>query len=148
MEVEFAFLADAADAPLGGKLYVLGAGINELGAAKFPTAHPTLVLVLKLRLHAAECERSHRLEIQFWDADGTRLPPEMSAEFTAAQHPRYKTRDVFVQMVLNIIGLPLPAPGEYDFHIVVDDRHLKTLPLYVQLGPPQTIGEPPEPEPS
>lgn len=136
MQAEFAFLADAAEAAPNGKLYVLGGGISEVFAPSFPWMHPVVTLVVNLRLHASECERLHKLDIQFWDADGNVLPPQLSAEFNAPRHRQHPARDVFLQLVFNIVGLQLPQPGEYDFHVVVDGQHLKTLPLYAQQGQP------------
>ncbi len=145
MEVEFAFLADAAEAPLGSKLYVLGGGIDELGARSFPATHPHMVFVLKLKLHPAECNRTHALEIEFWDPDGRRLEPTIRGQFSASRNDAYPTRPRFVQLLFNLIGLQLPAPGDYDFHIVVNSQHLKTVPLYVQQvndvsAPPSATG--------
>lgn len=145
MEVEFAFLADAAEAPAGSKLYVLGGGIEEIGARVFPATHPHLVFVLKLKLHPAECNRTHALEIEFWDPDGRRLDPAISGQFSAVRDEAFPTRPRFVQLLFNMIGLQLPAPGDYDFHVVVNGQHLKTVPLYVQMLPEPMV-EPPRQE--
>ena len=131
MEIEFAFLADAAEVPPNHKLYVMGGGLDKLYARSFPATHPQLAFVLKLRVHPVECERPHKLEIQFWDPDGRRLSPEIRGEFTAQRDPESSTRPTFVQLVFNIVGLQLPGPGDFDFHIVVNGQHLKTVPLYV-----------------
>jgi hypothetical protein len=131
MEIEFAFLADAAQAPSGSKLYVLGGGIDELAASAFPAIHPQMVLVLKLKVHPTECNRPHKLEVEFWDPDGRRLGPAISGEFAAQRDETNPTRPRFVQLLFNIAGLQLPAPGDYDFHIVVDGQQMKTVPLYV-----------------
>jgi len=42
MHIEYAFLADAADASPTGKLYVLGGGIDELIVPQFPAVHGRL----------------------------------------------------------------------------------------------------------
>lgn len=55
MHVEYAFLADAAEAPTTGKLYVLGGGIDELIVPRLPAVHRRLSLVAKLRPDATEC---------------------------------------------------------------------------------------------
>jgi hypothetical protein len=132
MEVEFAFLADAAEAPADSKLYVLGGGINEVGAPSFPATHGALALVVKIKLHPTECGRPHQIEIEFWDPDGRLTGPSLSGELFAERDQRHPTRPQYVQLVVNMIGLPLPAPGDYDFHIIVNRQHLKTIPLYVE----------------
>lgn len=139
MEIEFAFLADAADSPQNGKLYVLGAGLSELMAHHVPIQHPTMSVVVCLKVHPTECNRTHRLEVEMWDEDGNRLPPSLNAEFVAQRHPQYPNRPTFVQLVWNILGLELQQVGEYEFHIIVNGQHLRTLPLYVSVPPPQQL---------
>jgi hypothetical protein len=132
LEIDFALLADAADASVAGKLFIMGGGISEIAATNFPATHPTMVLVLKLKLHPSECDRPHTLEIKFWDADGKRLQPEISGQFAAQRDSEQPARPVFVQLLFNILGLQLPAPGDYEFHIVVDGHYLRSLPLHVK----------------
>jgi hypothetical protein len=144
VEVEYAFLADAADAPPGGKLYALGVGIDQIRTREFPTTHALLAFVVKLKLHPTECDRTHNLEIELWDPDGQRLTPRLSGEFGAARNPEHPTRPVLVQMVLNLFGTTFPRPGEYEFHIIVNHHHLKTVPLYVEQA---DAAEPASPRP-
>lgn len=130
MEVEFAFLADAAVIPPDGKLYVHGGSLQVLHASTFP-ATQSFALVLNLKLHPTEAGRRHRLEIQLWDKEGKRLVPELSGELNAQASEQFPTRPLYVPLVLNYAPLVLPAPGDYEFHIIVNNQHLKTLPLYV-----------------
>lgn len=141
MEVEYAFLADAADAPPSGKLYVLGGGFDQISAHSFPAVHLYMSLVVKLRLHPTECDRQHRIEIELWDQDGQSVGPKLNAEFSARRHANNPTRPVFVQLVLSAIGQQFPRPGSYDFHIVVNGQHLKTVQLYLeQVANPASTG--------
>ncbi len=130
MEVEFAFLADGAQAAPDGKMYVLGGGIDRIFAQSFPARHPFLALVVKLKLHPSECERPHKLEIELWDRDGRRMGPHVEGGFTATRQP--KMRPGSVQLVLNFMNAEFPKPDDYEFHILVDGQHRKTLPLYVE----------------
>jgi hypothetical protein len=41
-EIEYAFLADAAETPPGQKFHVLGGGIARIGGRTFPLRHPHL----------------------------------------------------------------------------------------------------------
>jgi hypothetical protein len=135
MEVEYAFLADAAQSSSDGKLYVLGGGFDEIRAAKFPAVHPQMALVLKLSLHPSECEREHKTRIELWDADGNRVGPQLDAAFVAARRTDRPASDVYVQLVLNMLQTQFPKPGMYGFQISVDERHLKTVSLgIIQTG--------------
>jgi len=131
MELEFALLADAAASPPDGKLYILGGGFDQIRAQQFPATHGSIALVVKLRLHPTECNRQHTLEIELWDPDGNQAGPAISGEFSAQRNPDSPTRSSYVQLVFNIIGLQFPSAGEYEFHIIVNEQHLKTIPLSI-----------------
>ncbi len=142
MDIEFAFLADAAQAD--SKLYILGAGIEAIQAQQFPASHPYLSFVVKLRLHPTECGRQHQLEIEVWDPDGSRIGPQLSRQFSAARHATDPTRPVFVQTVLNLVGMAFPKAGAYAFHIILDGQHARRVDLYLEeVAPavePGTVG--------
>jgi hypothetical protein len=131
MDVEFAFLADAAQAEKN-KLYVLGAGFDRITAKQFPAVHPVMSFALKLRLHPAECERQHNLEVELWDPDGQPIGIKVAAQFRA-DRPKQAGRPAFVQLVMNLAQLRFPKPGDYSFQILVDEQHLKSVPLYLEL---------------
>lgn len=130
MEVEYALIADAAQTSPDGKLYVMGGGIDRIFADQYPALHPTMALVVKIRLHPVECDKPHKLAIELWNEDGQQFGPKIEGEFEAKRQP--KARSGSVQMVLNIMGLEFPKEGDYEFHISVNGQYLKSLPLYVE----------------
>jgi hypothetical protein len=130
MEVEFAFLADAAQSS-NNKLYVLGAGFDRIQAARFPAVHQLMSLVLKLKLHPAECDREHNLEVELWDPDGQAMGVKVAAKFSADK-PKPAGRSAFVQLVVNLAQIRFPTAGDYAFQIVVDSQHRKSLPIYLE----------------
>lgn len=131
MEVEFAFLADAAEATPNQKLYVLGGGIEKIYAPSFPATHPSISLVVKLRLHPIECDRVHHLEIELWGPNAQRLGPTVSGDVMAQRDADDPARPRSVPLVLNILSLHIPEPGEYIFQIVLNGQHMKSVPLIV-----------------
>ncbi|HEY0602372.1 MAG TPA: hypothetical protein VGD58_05635 [Herpetosiphonaceae bacterium] len=136
MEVEFAFLADSAQVPPDGKLYVLGGNIDRIHAPQFPTTQPAITLVMKIQMLASECNRPHQLQIDLWDTRGNPLlDPSITAEFGVAPDPDDPTGPSSVLIPVNMMGLQFPNPGVYEFHIVVNGRHLKTLPLRMLQAP-------------
>lgn len=136
MEVEYSFLADGAQTSSDGKLFVLGGGIDRIFAANFPTTHPYISLVLKLKLDPSECDREHGLEIELWDPDGNPIGGKVSGKFTGKRAERGE--DSFIQLVLNMLGVKFPSAGDYAFKILVDGHHIKTLPLHVVKRSPST----------
>jgi len=57
-DVEFAFLADAAETPPGQKFSVLGGGVTRIGGPAFPLRHPHIALVICLAVKSVGSTRS------------------------------------------------------------------------------------------
>ncbi len=146
MEVEFAFLADAAQTSSDGKLYALGAGIDKVFTPGFPVAHSHVSLVVKIKVHPTECDRDHQLEIQLWDPDGKLIGPRLSGQFRASRQAEDATRPGFVNLTLDMVNLEFPRAGAYEFHIILNGEHKKTVPLYLvqraELAPEQPTDAP------
>ena len=49
-DIDFAFLADAAETIPGQKFHVLGGGVARIGGRRFPLRHPHLALVIEHNL--------------------------------------------------------------------------------------------------
>lgn len=140
MDLDYAFLADAAEVSSDGKLYALGAGVNVIRATKFPVMHPHLSLVIRLRLHPTECNREHRLDVELWDPDGKSLA-RLDGKFGAAQPEAHGTRPAFVQMVFNYVNTEFLRPGDFAFHVLVNGQHFKELPVFVEEVPLPSVGK-------
>jgi hypothetical protein len=112
----------------------LGIGIDRLVAGEFPATHPALTLVVKLRLHAAECERQHKLEVEFWDPDGQPIGATVEAQFSAERPPA--GRSAFAELVFNMLQLQFERPGDYAFQVLVDGQHYRSVPLYLEQQAP------------
>lgn len=105
------------------KLYVLGAGIDQVTAGTLPTSH-NAGLALRLFLTRAECGRRHPVEVIFQEEDGNR-PIEIRSDIEAnvpEGHPRGVP--IGVQMAINL-GLPLPKVGTYSLVLLVGGSELK-----------------------
>ncbi len=72
-DIEFAFLADAAQARPGEKFSVLGGGVSRLAARTFPFRHPHLALVIALMVTAPEARSEHEVRFLLLDPDGKEL---------------------------------------------------------------------------
>ena len=49
-DIDYAFLADAAQTSPGQKFHVIGGGLNRIGGRTYPLRHPHLALVVGLRV--------------------------------------------------------------------------------------------------
>ena len=125
-EIDFAFLADAAETQPGQKFHVLGGGITRIGGRTFPLRHPHLALVVGLLVTAPETEREHELRIVLLDPDGARSPARPAAS-SARGHP--DGRDAILTFSIDLWNLTFPSPGDYSFRILVNGSERKRLAL-------------------
>jgi uncharacterized protein DUF6941 len=133
--LDFAFLADAAEAEPGRKFYVMGGGVDSIGAPAYPVVHPHLALVLRLLVHPAEANRNHVLEIRLMEPDGRELS-KVEGSFSASDEGVSPGREIPMNMVLNFWSTRFEQPGEYGIEIMINNQHMKSLPLTLQLVPP------------
>ena len=138
-EIEYAFLADAADARPGEKFAVLGGGVSRIGGPGFPLGHPHLAMVVGLRVTTPELGSEHDLHFVILAPDGSQLS-SASARISAAGPG--DGRDTVVTFSLDLWNLTFPVPGEYGIAILVDGSERKRLALAVerQESPPGTVG--------
>ena len=130
--LDFAFLADAAEAEPARKFYVLGGGIDQIHARQFPTVHPHMALLMRFLVHPAETDRRHRLEVRLMDSDGGEvLRVDGTLEPQGAGPPG---REIGVALVLNFQHTRFEGPGDYSIEILMNDQHMKSLPLRLSLA--------------
>lgn len=129
MEIDLAFLADAATIDASGKLNVLGV-FDRIGVSQFPAQHGRITLVLRFTAGTSEIG-SHEVHIRMSDPGGAEvlsLNGEMQLVGLAARH------GIRVPHILNLDGLVFTGPGMYSFDVKVDGQHHVSLPLSVE-GP-------------
>ena len=130
-DIEYAFLADAAESQPGQKFHVLGGGVSRVGGRTFPLRHPHLALVLGLLVTAPEVDREHEVRFVLLDQDGSEV-----AGATGNIQARGHTdgRDTVLTFSIDLWNLTFAAPGDYSFRILVNGSERKRLPLLVS-GP-------------
>ena len=135
-KLDFAFLADAAEASPGRKFYVLGGGVDSIGAPRFPVVHPHLALVMRILLHPTEADRDHRLEVRLIDQDGRELVRADGSVRPSGVGP--PGREVGLPIAMNLNNVRFEHSGDYSVELLLDDSHVKSLPLRLHevSGPP------------
>jgi hypothetical protein len=130
-DIEYAFLADAAETQPGQKFHVLGGGVSRIGGRTFPLRHPHLAMVLGLLVTAPEIDREHEVRFVLLDPDGGEV-----AGATGNLQARGHTdgRDTVLTFSIDLWNLTFAAPGDYSFRILVNGSERKRLPLLVS-GP-------------
>lgn len=127
-ELDFALICDYVRVD-NGRAHVISGGIDTIRAPSVPIGQ-NLGLLARFKFARNECERPHRVEVFFQDADGERL-----AEIGAAVTPEWQEDlppawKVGIGMAFNI-GVPLPRHGEYAFEFLLNDSLVKTIQLRV-----------------
>ncbi len=130
MEVDFAFLADSADAT-NGKLYVMGGAFDTLWTPQVPTTYPRLAFIIRLLLNAAELGRPHKLEVVIMDEDGKHTAT-VGGDLNVGRSPDLPKgwQQAFLG-VLNFAGLKFDKFGDYSFNVMVNNSSLKQVRLRV-----------------
>ena len=136
-EIDFAFLADAAETQPGQKFHVLGGGVSRLGGRTFPLQHPHLSLVLGLLVSAPEVDREHEIRFVLLDPDGGEVAGA-TGNLVARGHG--DGRDTVLTFSIDLWNLTFPAPGDYSFRILVNGSERKRLPLLL-LAPPDLAAD-------
>jgi hypothetical protein len=127
-EIDFAFLADAAQTEPGQKFHVIGGGVNRLGGRSFPLRHPHLALVVGLRVTTPETGRAHEVRFVLLDPQGDQVA---DATGSLVAHGQPDGRDTTVTLSIDLWNLVFPAAGDYSFRLLVNGSEQKRLPLVV-----------------
>ena len=140
-DIDYAFLADAADAVPGQKFNVLGGGVSQLAGRTFPLQHPHLALVIGLRVTAAERDREHSLRFLLLGPDGREVA---TAEGNIVAGGHSDLHDAVVTFAIDLWNLTLPMPGDYSLRILVNGSERKSLTLVVAQSSEAAVPPPPE----
>jgi hypothetical protein len=139
MEVEWMMLANHAEIPPNGLLYLSGATWDTLNVeAPLPDGAPDGVvsffqgmLVARLGLHSTETNRQHRFHLRVLTADGAEVGA-IVGEFGVdrdSEHPAGWPQAGHV--VVSLTGLPLPDFGFYTIALAINDDHKAERPFRV-----------------
>ena len=143
-DIEYAFLADSADARPGQKFHVLGGGVSRLSGRAFPLVHPHLALVVGLSVTSIEIDRPHEVQFILIAPDGSELS---SANGQIVATGTGDGRDTVITFAIDLWNLTFPTDGDYWFRISVDGMERKRLPLIVSgvpgEGNPRVLSTPP-----
>ena len=136
-DIDFAFLADAAQTVPGQKFHVIGGGVSRLGGRGFPLRHPHLALVVGLRVTAPETEQAHDLRFILLDPEGTEVA---TASGSIVAHGQTDARDAVLTFSIDLWNLTFPTAGDYSVRILVNGSERKRLPLVVVTMPEGMAG--------
>jgi hypothetical protein len=135
MELDFAFLADAATVDASGKLSVLGV-FDRIRAREFPARHGRIVLVMRLAA-GPEDVGEHEVAIRLRSPERQEVL-RVDGQVRVGVPPPSDDR-IRISQVLNLDGIVFPRPGRFHFEIRLDGDEVARLPLVLEGagGPPE-----------
>jgi len=133
MEIEIFTLSDYAE-NFNGRL-VIGGTFDLIGAAMFPTNHPSCALSLKMRFGEKEIGK-HSLQLRLIDSNGNNIIPDLNTqvEVLAAQNGVSYSG---VCCVFKLANVRFPSIGRYSFELYVDNEWTSALPINLMQMLPQ-----------
>lgn len=137
MKIDFAAACDYALIDQFGKLSVLGI-FQHIWVGQFPTVHPRLHLVIRLRGRRTEVG-AHDLSIRLLDEAGAEV---LSGNGTVTfNEPPAGVTEIEAGAIL-AFDTPFQQAGRYEFVVRVDDELETVVPITVSQSP---HGQPPQP---
>ncbi len=127
-DIDFAFLADAAETNPGQTFHILGGGVSRIGGPGFPLRHPHLALVVSLTVTAPELGREHEIRFLLLDPEGAEVA---SATSSLVAQGDTEGRDTTLTFSIDLWNLTFNAPGDYSFRILVNGSERRRLPLSI-----------------
>ena len=128
MKLAFAVLADYV-ANADGKLFICGT-FDVFHVTQFPAVLPLAGLAVKLEATHGEVG-GHALTLSLRDEDGQLVGPQINGQLQFGAGKFVKGASPACQAALNIGGIPFAKAGTYEFEILVDGRHVGSIPFHV-----------------
>jgi hypothetical protein len=138
MELTTAMLADGAQL-VQGKLYILGGQWDRITVTKFPAQHPSLAVVLVIKVEYNEAPKTFDLTVELMldgKAAGAKAVGQLSVGH-AAQLKRGAPQ--FAPMAITFPNLGFETPGRYEWVISLEEKIIGQIPLDVVQGPVMTV---------
>ncbi len=130
MELTTAMLADGAQVA-DGKLYILGGQWDRLMVGGFPAAHPSMTVVLVIRVEYTEAPKTFQLSAEL-TLDGQTQDASVSGQLATGHAPgQAHGAPSFVPLAIPLRNVTFSAPGRYEWVITADDTELGRIPLEV-----------------
>lgn len=123
MELQYAFLCEAATVGRDGKLNVLGI-FNRIGFSQFPVKMHRIILVIACK-GGVEDFGIHKLEVRLMNPDGRNIVDPLR------MHIEIEPDGGSANVLGEYNGLDFSNPGPYSFEILLDNRHFASLELEV-----------------
>lgn len=128
MEIVSLVLCEAANVMPDGRFNVLGGGISQLRASRFPL-HVSMGLVLQIRSHIAEAG-AHQLGLRLMNADGHDVIPPLKLPLEVRKDTRMSTG------YFQLNNVRFERDGAFSFEVLLDGQLKQSWPMLIAKIPP------------
>ncbi|HEX5288296.1 MAG TPA: hypothetical protein VFX25_05465 [Streptosporangiaceae bacterium] len=130
MNLTTAMLADGAQF-VNGKLYILGGQWDRLAASQFPVRHPSMAVVVVLKVEYNEAPGDIELHIDLM-MDGKPMGPQARARLSVGHAPGLKHgAPQFAPIAVTFNNVEFDKPGRYEWVVSSGKETLGQIPLEV-----------------
>lgn len=143
MELDFAFLAEKAGSSTDGKMFCFGAGIDAMIVVgiQFPVPLPPFSLVARFIVQPHELNERHVFQIQIENPKGEFADKSSPAPIITKKDDYDESQPTGAIVTANMHVVAM-NPGLYRFHVLLDGKDIKLLPLRVISEPAPTEADP------
>jgi hypothetical protein len=143
IEVRIFTLCDHATVPPDGKIYMNGAGVNQIFLAQMPGPLRALFLVVRLSIPWHMLGEPHTMRIRALDPDRNPVGPTdplLTTPFELGRPPGHRPGDESaINVCAELGGLQVDRPKTIHFHLEVDEDPISSLPLKIAQMPVQGL---------
>jgi len=130
MEIELALFAKYAEAAQDGTFSMQGGGFKKLAVQSFPAQVPSLYFFIRLKGEMQEMELDHTVRVDISGPETERRPLGPAAKMTKEMAKKSLAMDGFgINCIVALLGYTFPAPGRFEFHVVLDDKDVGVVTL-------------------
>jgi hypothetical protein len=125
MELEFAIFARYIEVISDGTFAMVGGGLNRLATPTFPAQVPYLALLARFKPSPDEARREHSFRVDVSGPGMARTTLGTPSKSTTVGPDAVTAVEGFrLNCAVSLFGFTFPAPGEFTFHIVLDDQEV------------------------
>jgi len=144
VEVRIFTLCDHATVPPDGKIYMNGAGVNQIFLTQMPGPLRALFLVVRLSIPWHMLGEPHTVRIMALDPDRNPVGPTdplLTTPFELGRPPGHRPGDESaINICAELGGLQVDRPMTIHFHLEVDEEPISSLPLKITQMPLPGLG--------
>ncbi len=114
-----------------GKLNLIGT-FDTVTSPNYPFTLKPCCLVLRLFFTKIQDNKEHKLKIQFFKYDGSKLIRNIEAPWIIQES--FEGGVVTKNMIINLSGMEIPSHGTYFIKILLGEEEIAILPLMAKKG--------------